>query len=71
MNKKPKCKCTHTATQHANVKYTTKKGEVKKYTNCRVCECKGYEPAVYNAGTPPEFPEIFTQGKPEEKPKQE
>lgn len=59
MNKKPVCKCGHTATQHASVKYTNKKGETKSYKNCRVCECKGYEPAITDAGTPPEFPEIF------------
>jgi hypothetical protein len=68
MNRKPICKCQHTATQHANVKYTNKKGETKTYTNCRVCECKGYEAIV---GTTPEFPEVFTQGKPEETPTKE
>ena len=62
MNTKPKCKCTHTATQHANVKYTNKKGETKNYTNCRVCECKKYETAITDANTPPEIPEVFTQG---------
>jgi len=56
MNKKPVCVCGHTATQHANVKYTNKKGETKKYNNCRVCECKGYEEM---GGTPPPFAEVF------------
>lgn len=58
MNKKPKCKCTHTATQHASVKYTTKKGEIKNYNKCRIkeCTCKGYEPV---GGETPEFAEVF------------
>ena len=58
MNRKPKCKCTHTATQHANVKYTNKKGETKTYTNCRVCECKAYEAETV---TPQEPPKVITQ----------
>ena len=58
MNKKPKCNCGHTATQHANVKYTNKKGETKVFKTCRIkeCECKGYDPQT---GSPPEFPEVF------------
>jgi len=58
MNKKPVCVCGHTATQHANVKYTNKKGESKHYTACRIkdCTCKEYKA---NAGNPPEFPEVF------------
>jgi hypothetical protein len=53
MNRKPLCKkCNHTATQHANVKYKNKKGEERTYTNCRVCECKAYEPTTATEKAP-------------------
>jgi hypothetical protein len=60
---KPNCKCGHNKTKHANTKYTTKKGENKTYTACRNkdCNCKAYQP-IQNT-TPPELPEVLTQGE--------